>query len=278
MIAGLPFDIWLKVAVLSLPRLTVMFFIIPIFGRRNMPTWLRTTILLSVGLVLAPALQQSVPNIPFDELYIVLVLAKEAMLGLLLAFPLAVAYWAIQGIGYYIDNQRGAAIADSIDPLSSEQTSSLGILFGQAFIVYFFTVGGFNELLGFAYRSYLIWPVENMLPSFSANTSRFYIDMFSSMLSLIVILSAPVILLMFVTELALALISKFAPTLNVFFLAMPMKSAVALFVLILYVPLLFKNLTEGNFVSISEFPGINELFDTAPDDQPSAAEGRNDGG
>jgi type III secretion protein T len=272
MIAGLPFDIWLKVAVLSLPRLTVMFFVIPIFGKGNMPAWLRATILLSLGLILAPLLQPSVSSIPFDNLYLVLLLVKEALLGLLLAFPLAVAYWAVQGIGYYIDNQRGAAIADTIDPLTSEQSSSLGILFGQAFIVYFFIVGGFNELLSFAYGSYLIWPVENMLPSFSESTSSFYIDTFSNMLTLIVILSAPVILLMFVTELSLALISKFAPTLNVFFLAMPVKSAVALFVLVLYVPLLFKNLTESNFLSMSEFPEIQELFEATPADPTTTLE------
>lgn len=263
MIAGLPFDVWLKVAVLGMPRLTVMFFVIPLLGRGNMPAWLRGAVLLSLGLVLAPVLAPSLPQVPFGEIYLVVILGKEAFLGLLLAFPLAVAYWAIQGIGYYIDNQRGAAIADTIDPQNSEQTTSLGILFSQAFIIYFFAVGGFNELLSFTYNSYRIWPVENLLPSFGEETMVFYIDIFANMLTLIVLLSAPVILLMFITELSLALVSRFAPQLNVFFLALPIKSGVALFVLVLYVRVLFNHLTESNFASMSELEGMLQLFGAA---------------
>ena len=48
------------------------------------------------------------------------------------------------------------------------------------------------------------------------------------------LLSAPAIIAMFLAELGLALISRFAPQLQVFFLAMPIKSALALFVLVMY--------------------------------------------
>ena len=48
------------------------------------------------------------------------------------------------------------------------------------------------------------------------------------------LLAAPVLLAMFLAELGLALVSRFAPQLQVFFLAMPIKSALGIFVLILY--------------------------------------------
>jgi type III secretion protein T len=48
------------------------------------------------------------------------------------------------------------------------------------------------------------------------------------------LLSAPAIIAMFLAELGLALVSRFAPQLQVFFLAMPIKSALALFVLVMY--------------------------------------------
>lgn len=63
-------------------------------------------------------------------------------------------------------------------------------------------------------------------------------------------MSAPLVLAMFLSEFGLALISRFAPQLNVFFLAMPIKSAVASVLLIFYLALmmdhyqdLFPNIT-----------------------------------
>ena len=54
-----------------------------------------------------------------------------------------------------------------------------------------------------------------------------------------VLLSAPAIVAMFLAEIGLALISRFVPQLDVFFLAMPIKSALAILVLLVYLPTLF---------------------------------------
>jgi len=56
---------------------------------------------------------------------------------------------------------------------------------------------------------------------------------------LALLLAAPVLIAMLMSELGLALVSRFAPQLQVFFLAMPIKSALALFVLVIYSSTLF---------------------------------------
>jgi type III secretion protein T len=53
------------------------------------------------------------------------------------------------------------------------------------------------------------------------------------------LLASPILLIMFMAEIGLALISRFAPQLQVFFMAMPIKSALGLFVLVLYTNTLF---------------------------------------
>ena len=71
-------------------------------------------------------------------------------------------------------------------------------------------------------------------------------------LRMIVVLSAPLIITMFLAEFAMALVSRFAPQLNVFFLAMPIKSAIAVLMLIFYGPILFGDLMtyDGGLESI----------------------------
>ncbi|QIK37771.1 hypothetical protein GWK36_06985 [Caldichromatium japonicum] len=51
-------------------------------------------------------------------------------------------------------------------------------------------------------------------------------------MALTVLLAAPVIIAMFLSEFALAMISRFAPQMNVFVLAMPVKSGVGMLILL----------------------------------------------
>jgi len=58
---------------------------------------------------------------------------------------------------------------------------------------------------------------------------------------LAVVLAAPVLIVMFMAEIGLALISRFVPQLQVFFIAMPVKCALAFMVLSMYIgTLLFR--------------------------------------
>ena len=67
----------------------------------------------------------------------------------------------------------------------------------------------------------------------------FFLNAADLFMRLTVLLAAPVIIALFVSDFGLGLVNRFSPQLNVFFLSMPIKSAVAMFVLLLYVPVLF---------------------------------------
>ena len=56
------------------------------------------------------------------------------------------------------------------------------------------------------------------------------------MLRVTVVISAPVIIVMFLATLGLGLVNRTAPQLNVFFLSMPVKSALGIAMLAVYLP------------------------------------------
>ncbi|EXF67932.1 bacterial export s, 1 family protein [Vibrio parahaemolyticus AQ3810] len=80
----------------------------------------------------------------------------------------------------------------------------------------------------------------------------FFYDQFQQLMWLGVLMSAPLVLAMFLAEFGLALISRFAPQLNVFFLAMPIKSAIASVLLIVYLGLMMDHF-EALFYGITRF-------------------------
>jgi type III secretion protein T len=248
---------WLLALLYATVRLQIALVIIPLFSSSVMPALVRTAVGVALALVMVPPLHaQLVAGAPPDTLQIGATVVKEAVLGFFIGYSIAVLFWAIEAIGFFIDNQRGASIASTLNPLTGNDTSPLGILFNQAFIVYFMVAGGFVVFMSVVYQSFKIWPVLTYFPTLTPGGIPVFADMFVGLLRLALLLSAPAIVSMLLAELGLALVSRFAPNLQVFFLAMPIKSGIALFVLVVYLPTLFDYIRT----EIGRLPGVLPLL------------------
>jgi type III secretion protein T len=219
-------------------RTLAMFGALPIFSSQVMPGMLRLGAAAAVGMVIAPALLPAV-HAEIPALQIVFLLCKEAFTGFVLGYAVAVPFWAFEAAGFFIDNQRGASIAATLNPLTGNDSSPLGILFNQAFIVFFFVSGGFLLMLAVLYDSYRLWPMLDWAPTLRAETVPLLIAQLDHVVRLALLYGGPVIVAMFLAELGLALVSRFVPQLQVFFLAMPIKSALAILVLVMYCATMF---------------------------------------
>lgn len=220
------------------PRVLAMMAVLPIFTAQLVPPMLRLAIGAAIGLFAVPALLPGV-HAEFTAWQLMLLIAKEAFVGFALGYAMAIPFWAFEAVGFLIDNQRGASIAATLNPLTGNDSSPMGILFNQAFIVYFFMSGGFLLMLGILYDSFRLWPVYDFTPTLHPQTIPLLIAQLDHMMQLTMLYAAPVVVAMFLAELGLALVSRFVPQLQVFFLAMPIKSALAVFVLIVYAATLF---------------------------------------
>ncbi len=225
--------------ILTVPRLLVATTLIPFLSRQTLPaTMVKNGVIISFSLILLPTMQSfNVYEVGYIQTSFFLL--KEMFIGLLLGFLAAIPFWAIEGVGFFIDNQRGATLAEILNPLTGSETSSMGILLNQAATAIFVTSGGLLGLLGLIYSSYVVWPILDPLPHLSLGKSLFFTSQLDFMMMLIVVLAAPVIITMFLSEFCFALVNRFAQQLNVFILAMPVKSAIALSILIVYLPSLF---------------------------------------
>lgn len=218
----------------ALPRMLAMFSMLPMFNRQALPGLLRIGVAAAFAAFIVPSLLgTSLDQIRHGGLMIS-ILAKEALIGFLIGFLVAIPLWAVDIMGAYVDNQRGASIAATINPLTGHDTSPLGELFSQAALVLLLVPGGLLMLLDLVYASYVLWPVFQMLPSFSEQTSTLLLAQLDRLVMLAVLLGAPVVFAMFLAEVGLAIVSRFVPQLQVFFMAMPIKSAIAMYVFAIY--------------------------------------------
>ncbi len=223
--------IWIFVVAARLYGFLLTSYILPASATGRL---VRSTV--AVIFVLPMVMVQAVPGaIPpqfgFD---LVAVIVVEFFKGYLLGFSVGWVFWVMEGVGNVVDNQRGAAIASAVNPLMGQEASPIAILFSQAVTVYFYAVGGMFILFNVFYLSYEISPAGSFLPNLDIRAATALLVIFGRAFEMLVLLAAPLVLVMFISEFALAMVSRFAPQIQVFILAMPIKSALVLFMLIFY--------------------------------------------
>ncbi|MEL7389114.1 MAG: type III secretion system export apparatus subunit SctT [Pseudomonadota bacterium] len=235
----LQFETYLLALLISIPRIYGFFTTVPILNAGVMPRMARNAAILIMCLPIVPVNLANADGIDRTLATVAYFFAKEFAIGFVFGYMIGWIFWMITATGDLIDNQRGAAIAASIDPLQGTETSPLGILFSQAFTTYFFTIGGMLVILNVLYTSYALWPVTEALPILSSDFPVLILGIFDHAMRAMFVLAAPVVAVMFLSEFALALVSRFAPQIQVFILAMPIKSGVAMAILVFYCSLLF---------------------------------------
>ncbi|EHR0758930.1 SctT family type III secretion system export apparatus subunit VscT [Vibrio parahaemolyticus] len=238
---------------LTLPRLMACFIFLPILSKQMLGgAMIRNGVLCSLALFIFPVVNEQALPVETDGLWLIVILGKEVLLGMLIGFVAAIPFWAIEATGFLVDNQRGAAMASMFNPTLGSQSTPTAVLLTQTLITLFFSGGGFVAFIYALFKSYTTWPILGFFPMVTDAWVSFFYDQFQQLMWLGVLMSAPLVLAMFLAEFGLALISRFAPQLNVFFLAMPIKSAIASVLLIVYLGLMMDHF-EALFYGITRF-------------------------
>ncbi|WP_378940858.1 type III secretion system export apparatus subunit SctT [Mesorhizobium sp. ANAO-SY3R2] len=228
------FDREILAMLLTLPRIYAFMATSQLIAPTAVPRLARSVVILTLAIVAAPINYAHLDSFDRTIPSYALVFAKEYAIGFVLGYIVGWIFWAVQSAGALIDNQRGAAIAASIDPLQGHETSPLGILFSQAFVTFVFSTGAVLPIIGLLYQSFALWPATHGIPIITEEFPLLALTIADQAMRIVIIIAGPIVAIMFLAEFALAVVSRFAPQVQVFILAMPIKSALAIFILIFY--------------------------------------------
>ena len=255
-----PIRNFLVVFGISIVRVTAACSVVPFMSNQLIQARVRNSIVFSWGIIIYPIVSPTLDIEGMSFMTLLSIVVKEIIIGVLVGFLAAKMFWIAMSVGFFIDNQRGASMASVHDPTSGEQTSPFGLFFQQTLIVLFYTSGGFLVFLGGIFQSYLVWPIDSFFPQFADAFPGFFLDVADDVMLTVVVLAAPVVITVFVTEFGLGLMNRFAPQLNVFVLAMSVKSLVAIIVLLIYLPLLLVMFQDEYIESQMIFDLLEGIF------------------
>jgi type III secretion protein T len=225
---------YIAAAGFAVARLTGMMMVLPAFTRLGATGILRAAIALVLAFPIVPVLVQSVGGQDLTVTTTAVLLLKEVIVGLIIGLVLGVPFWAAEAAGGVLDLQRGSTSASLMDPSAMTAESISGTLFGLVMVALYFGSGGLPLTLRFVYDSYGLWPAAHFLPLFSATAGGLLIGLLDNVVTMGLMLGAPLVVCLLLTDLLLALVSRAAPHLNVFALSLGVKNLVFALLLVLY--------------------------------------------
>ncbi len=215
---------WLLAWLLAFVRAGAWLAVVPPFSNRRV---IPAPALVGVAGALALLAAGHIPPgaVPTDTPGLIGAVVLQAFTGLVLGLPIMILLSAVASAGGMVDLFGGINLPPSLDPLSQNQTPLMGQLYEQVALVLLFVSDG--ELL----------IVHGFVASFGANglaltstarlASLFTGDLATCFLAGLE-MAAPIILVLFATQVVLALLAKAAPQMNVWLLGFPLQVLLSL--------------------------------------------------
>ena len=217
---------------LSTIRLSVAFLLLPMFTQESLPGVVRNSLFVGLA-VMTLAVQPLAAPAQMDPGRWMVLFGKEAFIGLAIGIFASSLLWAVESAGMLIDGKAGTSMGQMVDPLSGNQTSNTGLFLARLGTYVFMASGGFMFLVGLLLESYAVWPVISTLPQLRPDASDSFESALARMMLLMLMLAAPVLVVLFVADLALGLINRYAPGLNLLTIAPALKSLLAVLLMMM---------------------------------------------
>jgi flagellar biosynthesis protein FliR len=207
----------------------------PMVGGNAVPPPLRILLSLVFGFFIATW----VPLPPPPEMLsfgAVLAVLHEVVVGLALGFVLQIAAAVPLIAAEQISGTMGLAIATSIDPASGAQSGALGTFFGLVLSLLFYAVGAHLLWYELLIASYRLLPAGEL--GFGAWQAKNVVMFFGYGLATAAAIALPVVLVLLLVQVVTGLISRSAPSLNLFALGLPAGVAAGIAALIIALPVM----------------------------------------
>ena len=223
-------------------RITSFFLVMPLFSYRTIPTMFKIGFAVFLSMIISIHIDVAIADIDFTYYFLVM---KEVIVGLMIGFIAYMILSAVQIAGGFIDFQMGFAVANVIDPQTGAQSPLIGQYFYVIALLFLLTVNGHHLLIDGMYNSFQFIPVDAFI-SFKDIFASFTIQTFNKMFLIAFQMSLPIVGCLFLVDVALGIVARTVPQLNVFVVGLPLKITVSFFVLSFFIAL-YINLTRFLF-------------------------------
>ena len=208
-----------------LVRVSIMFFLLPLFGARGIPTIWKAGLSIVVALVLTPVVPP-IRNLPTTLPELVIGVTAEAVLGLILAVSIKMLFTIVQMAGQFMSFQMGFGMARAIDPQTGVQSTVLTQFMYLFTILFFFAIDGHHIFIRALAASFYMVPPNSL--SFDPSLTEVLIRISGNMFMMGVKIAAPIMVSLFLSNLCLGIVARTVPQVNILMVGFPINLCLGL--------------------------------------------------
>ncbi len=232
----------IEVFLLILARIAGLFIETPVLNAKTFPSSGKTALAIWISIIMLFFVPYS-HNPVNNPVVMVFLIINEVAIGFLIGFVCQILFGAVQAAGEIVDLQMGLSIASAFDPSTGAVTSIVGKLFFYLALVMFVMLNGHHMVLSAVYQSFRVIPVGTFI-HISGNLVTQLTMLVASMLLIALQLAVPALLLIFLFDFSLGIISRVAPQVNVFQLGFQMKPTIGLIAILFSTPFLITHISN----------------------------------
>jgi flagellar biosynthetic protein FliR len=234
-------DGWLLELFWPFVRIGSCFMVAPAFGSVTVPARVRIVLAGAVALLLAPLV--TIPDVaPFSAAGVVITV-QQVVIGAALGFSLQILFEAVSLGGELLANSMGLSLAFNIDPQNGASTPVLGQLYTLLVTLIFLVLDGHLALINTLVAGFHTLPIgtTGLGPNGLWSVVNWGSELFSGALAV----ALPGVTALLIANLAFGVVSRAAPTLNIFSVGLPVSLVFGLVVIIATLPAL-----ESSFIRL----------------------------
>lgn len=246
-------DAWILAYMFPMARILGVMATAPVFNNDAMNMRARLICGLAIAMALAPVLPP-MPRMPADSWQAGAILVQETLIGTLMGFSLRIVFAAIDIAGELTGMQMGLSFAVLYDPQTAGQTPVITNFFALITTLIFLASNGHLLIIQLLAESYELLPVSGI--PFAADSLRTVVASASTLFSLGLMMSMPIIAALLIANIGLGVLTRVAPTLNLFavgFVVTLMSGFVVLALSMPYIGVALEKLFELCFLNLHHF-------------------------
>ena len=240
--------------VLVLIRIGAMIMMVPAFGDATVPASVKWGLSILITLLLFPIVKAGIPPTgEFGFVSLVLGIAGELLIGIVIGLSARIMFAGIQLAGEMVGFQMGFSVASVIDPATSDQVSVIAEFQYLLSLLLFMTVNAHHVFISAIAESYQVLPPLSV--HFSGPLLQALVSLSKDIFVIAVKISAPVMAVLLFTNVAMGLVARTVPQMNIFIVSFPLQIAVGLLFMGIAAPV-FVKVIQHLFLSLAGETGM----------------------
>ncbi len=214
---------------LVLVRVAAMLFLMPVFSSATVPMRIRAAMAVVLSVMLTPVVPWGPEQLPASPVGFLLLAVAELFAGMSLALMMRLIFGGLQTAGQMVSIQMGFSVANVMDPISGTQSAILAHFTYIIALLLFLATDGHLVIVRYLYQSFeLLSPGRLVL---SAPLFDIMMDMCREMFILSIKILAPVMVVLLFSQVALGILAKMVPQINMLIVSFGLNIALGLFFL-----------------------------------------------